>query len=151
MKRYAHAIVFSPDFAHVMVLNKLHGPAFLHGKLNFPGGHIEEGETPEQAASRECKEEADISIPENAWILARHRKFGEDAELYSFCAVSADIFSAQSMTDEVIEVRLTVPTIVDAWQFHELYCPDFLSLLASSVEAMREAMRSGMAVAAVSA
>lgn len=148
MKRYAHAIVFSPDFSHVMVLTKRHGPAFLLGKLNFPGGHIEEGETPEEAASRECLEEADIVIPTDAWVLARHRVFGEQAELYSFCAVSADIFTAKSMTDELIEVRLTLPTIIDAWQFSELYCPDFLSLLSSSVEAMREAQRNALAAAA---
>ena len=33
-------------------------PAWQKGKLNLPGGKIEEGETPEQAATRELKEEA---------------------------------------------------------------------------------------------
>jgi 8-oxo-dGTP pyrophosphatase MutT (NUDIX family) len=141
MKRYAQSIVFSPDFSHVMVLTKRHGPEFLIGRLNFPGGHIEEGESPEEAASRECKEEADITVSPDAWLLARYRRFGSTAELYTYCAVSADIFSARSMTDELIEVRMALPTIVDAWQFPELFCPDFMSLLASAIEALREAQR----------
>ena len=32
-------------------------PAWQKGRLNLPGGKIEEGETPEQAATRELKEE----------------------------------------------------------------------------------------------
>lgn len=148
MKRYAQSVVFSPDFSHVLVLTKRHGPAFLLGKLNFPGGHIEEGETPEQAASRECKEEADITISPTDWVLARYRRFGDSAELYTYCGVSADIFSARSMTDEVIEVRMALPAIIDAWQFPELFCPDFMSLLASAIEALREARRLAMPAAA---
>ena len=34
----------------------------LKGKLEFPGGKIEAGESPEQAASRECLEECQIEI-----------------------------------------------------------------------------------------
>lgn len=33
-------------------------PAWQRGKLNLPGGKVEEGESPEQAATRELKEEA---------------------------------------------------------------------------------------------
>lgn len=40
-------------------------PTWQRGLLNLPGGHIEAGETPEQAACRELYEET--SIQANAW------------------------------------------------------------------------------------
>jgi 8-oxo-dGTP pyrophosphatase MutT (NUDIX family) len=140
MKRYANAIIFSPDLMHAVVLTKLHGPAFLLGRINFPGGHIEEGETPAQAASRECKEEADLTIPVQDWSLVRHVVF-KDAELFTYCAICADIFSAKSMTDEVIEVRMLPAALAEALQFPERYCPDFLSLVAGAVEKQRDVLR----------
>lgn len=50
----------SPKNQDVMVVEKLK-PAHLKGLLNLIGGKIEEGETPEETALRELKEETDVT------------------------------------------------------------------------------------------
>ena len=55
---------FNPmgDMEYVFVLGeKDYGEGF-NGNWGFPAGHIEEGETPEQAVIRELKEELDIEV-----------------------------------------------------------------------------------------
>ena len=62
MKEFGSALVIKDD-KFLLVLAKVGAPA---GLWNNPGGHIEEGETPEQAAKRETKEETgyDVEIGE---------------------------------------------------------------------------------------
>ena len=51
-------------------------PEWQKGKLNLPGGKVEEGETPEEAATRELKEESGYSpiIPVKAMGVIRSIK-----------------------------------------------------------------------------
>ena len=55
---YVVGFLFSPDFKKVVLLRK-NRPAFCDGKLNGPGGHVEPGESPEDAMPREFHEETD--------------------------------------------------------------------------------------------
>ena len=52
------------------------------GKWDFPGGGVEDGETPEQAAIRECKEEAGFDISGPLSQVSRTDKFGADYTTY---------------------------------------------------------------------
>lgn len=135
MQGYVNVVVLSKNLIKVLVLLKLHGPAFLKGKYNFPGGKIEEGETPAQAASRELKEEAGVDIPAESLIFVSHKVFGGDSELYTFCAVSNEALKAQTLTDERIELFYVDTLMGNVIRAPNQYCPDFLSLLAASIEA----------------
>lgn len=60
--------VFRGD--EVLLINKKTGLG--KGKINGPGGKIEPGETPEQAAVRECREELHIEV-KNLEYCGQHR------------------------------------------------------------------------------
>lgn len=46
-------------------------PAWQKGKLNLPGGKIDPGETPEQAAAREVQEETGFSVYDAPKVLGK--------------------------------------------------------------------------------
>ena len=58
MKRYNVVMVFSPDGTKLLFCRRMKEP-FL-GKFNMVGGHIEAGESDEDAAYRELEEESGI-------------------------------------------------------------------------------------------
>lgn len=60
--RSAVLVLLKPDPTGLSVLLTLRSAALRShtGQISFPGGRIEPGETPEQAALRECEEEAGI-------------------------------------------------------------------------------------------
>lgn len=60
--------VFRGD--EILLINKKTGLG--KGKVNGPGGKVDPGETPEQAAIRECKEELDITVS-NLEYCGEHR------------------------------------------------------------------------------
>lgn len=58
-EEYVIGVAVDPDRTHVLVIEK-NRPAWQVGKLNFPGGKIEDGETPEEAIVREFREETGV-------------------------------------------------------------------------------------------
>jgi len=54
-----YALCYVPDGDNCLVIRK-DKPQWQHGLLNVPGGHIEPGEFPTQAASRELFEETGL-------------------------------------------------------------------------------------------
>lgn len=61
MKKYVLVYAYyNHDFDDVFLIVKKHRPEWQKGLYNLIGGSIEEGETPEQAAIRELKEETGI-------------------------------------------------------------------------------------------
>ena len=67
MKNYTLGIVFDKDFNRVILLEKTR-PEWQKGRLNCPGGHIEEGESSVECVSREFREECEIDIPNEKWL-----------------------------------------------------------------------------------
>ena len=101
---------------------------------SLPKGHIEEGETPEQAAIREVAEETGItsSITKSLgvidfWFMAGGKRIHKTVHHFIFAEVSGELTPQVSEVDEVSWFPL--PEIVD-----RLAYPDEKKLIARSGE-----------------
>ena len=59
MKRYNVILIADPDRTHLLMCRRLHDP--FRGKYNMVGGHVEAGESEDDAAYRELFEESGIT------------------------------------------------------------------------------------------
>lgn len=66
MTHYVCGFMFNSDYSKVLLIEKQR-PAWQKGKWNGIGGHIEAGETPNQAMAREFEEEANIVTAAEDW------------------------------------------------------------------------------------
>src|SRR5688572_3151742 len=76
--------------SEVLLIHK-NRPAWQAGKLNLPGGKVEEGETPEQAVIREFMEETGIGV-------TKVEKYGEMRDR-AFCIHCFDITGVTGSTN----------------------------------------------------
>lgn len=125
---YVLMLVHDPVRDLVIGLLKKRGPAFLVGKLTFPGGKTEPGETPEEACSRETREEAGISVPVDAWqFVAR------SGVVIVMAAMSDQVIHARQCDDEPVFVMSVPRQLEYASRAPESYVPDFIVLLEASL------------------
>jgi mutator protein MutT len=67
----------------------------LAGLWEFPGGKVEPGETPQQAAARECREEAGLEIHVGpAYSTVDHQYDHGDVRLYLFACAALESTAA---------------------------------------------------------
>lgn len=66
MKKYTIGALFTPDFRRVLLIQKSR-PEWQKGKLNLPGGHIEDDEDGPLCVAREFEEEAGVWILPEEW------------------------------------------------------------------------------------
>jgi len=106
VKHYVCGFMFNQEKTQVVLIRKLR-PEWQKGKLNGVGGHIEDGEKPEEAMSREFEEEA--GIPNTKWTLVAEYDVRDTpdscqvAQVYFFKSFG-DIHSICSRTDEEVIV-----------------------------------------------
>jgi len=111
MEKYVCGFMFNQERTHVALINKLR-PSWQYNKLNGVGGRIEDGESPEEAMSREFMEEA--GVPDTKWErVMEYSVFadkGEDgywldlvATVYFFRSFG-DLKLITSKTDEKISI-----------------------------------------------
>jgi len=94
MQTYVVGFLFN-DKDEVCLVEKMR-PQWQRGRLNGVGGHIEDGETPQQAMVREFEEEAGAVVNWRQFCLV----YGSTYELY--CFTSRDEVRVKTMTDEDI-------------------------------------------------
>ena len=126
--QYVLMIAHDPVRNLVVGLLKERGPEFLIGKLTFPGGKTESGETPEQAASREWREEVGLSVPVDAWKFVCR-----STVVMVLATTSADVLKARQCDDEQVFVMSVPRQLEYAARHPELYVPDFIVLLEASL------------------
>jgi len=88
----------NPNSVLLILKNK---PDYLKGKLNLVGGKIEDGETPEQAAFRELREEAGITASSGPILYGKITS--SDWTVYCLkCEIyNADINQGEGETEQV--------------------------------------------------
>ena len=100
---YTQAIVFNDTLSHVLLLTKLSGPAFLKGKDNYPGGHVEPGETAQEGAARELEEEAGLKVESSSFHSVTTLEFPNGKVDVFAAAIPDALFKTyQSLTSEPI-------------------------------------------------
>lgn len=98
----------SKKFSRVIITNDLGQylvVVHLNGQCNFPGGKIEEYETPEQAARREIYEEVGIQVKELNLVINSDFPLGEDVwDGYFFTAKSYSGNIINNEPEKLLEV-----------------------------------------------
>lgn len=102
MTDFVLGFAFDPNFLDVMMIYKKR-PNFLKFQFNGVGGKIEEGETPEEAMVRECKEETSLNL---LWSPMTKLQFA-DAVVYVFATTTCELYEYTDATDEPIVVLQT--------------------------------------------
>lgn len=123
MKHYVTCIVFDEEMKKTVLIIKNGKLPFLKGKLMNPGGSIEQGETLNQAASREFNEECGVAIDESKWSFVGTLILNENGNEIAHChyvkAVipTADLLTARQMEEEPViigEISAITLDIIDA-------------------------------------
>lgn len=135
MIRYVLMVVADLETGFVVGLTKQKGPQHLLGKLTFPGGKMEEGESPEQASSREILEEAGITVAQDAWLCFDVQRY-EHYELHCLVAGSDQVLRARRCEQEPIWHLAIQRHQQYAQERPQDYVEDFLPLLDQALQAL---------------
>lgn len=113
-------LMFIVDGRRILLMRKKRGLGA--GKINAPGGRLEDNETPLQCAIRETQEELHVT-PHAPALCGRQRfHFVDGYQLTVFCYLSYGHSGQPTETDEAIPVW----TALDAIPFDEMWADDQL-------------------------
>lgn len=132
---YALAVVFDRGCQRTVGITKLKGPESLLGRINFPGGKVEAGEKPEDAASREMLEETGIAVPADAWVPV-DLILGDDFALHILTARVESVLHAKTLEAEPVWILELPFHVRNAVRQPEAYAPGFLRALLSAQNAL---------------
>lgn len=96
---YVVCLAFDARREFVTLIEKRR-PAWQAGRLNGPGGKMEAGETPAQAAEREFAEETGASIPAEKWRHFAMLMCGDGDNVHFLTACRN--FNTRTVTDEPV-------------------------------------------------
>ena len=130
---YVIGVIIDPALAVTVALEKRRGPAHLIGRTTFPGGHVESGESPEEAIAREIEEECGIAVAPSQWVHLRTVR-GTGYRLDALAAVSARACDAAPIEDEPVSVLRIDELIRAQAATPERFARDLPELLALAME-----------------
>lgn len=141
-------IAFARRDGHVLLIHKKRGLGA--GKINGPGGRIERGESPEEAAVRETWEEVGLTLRDPVEAATLHFVFLDGYRLTVYVFVSYEFDGALVETDEakpfwVPDTAIPyeamwaddahwLPEVLDGGYVEGRFAFDGDSMLSSSVE-----------------
>lgn len=96
MKRYVVGFMFQNDMVLLIEKNR---PEWQAGFFNGIGGHIQDGESPHDAMTREFQEEAGVYVTQWQKYCVLH---GSDFEVVFFYCMNTESLIPVSQTDEQI-------------------------------------------------
>lgn len=99
--QYVVGFYFDDHNDKVVLLRKTH-PDWQAGKLNGPGGKIEDGETPHAAMTREFAEETGVTVTDWEHVVTLHGPNQPGWTVYFFRA-HGDTSACRTVTDEQVE------------------------------------------------
>jgi 8-oxo-dGTP diphosphatase len=100
MSRYVVGFIFNKDLTQVLLIHK-NRPEWQAGKLNGPGGKIEEGENGTKAVRREIEEETGLKTDNSDWYYVKTLSDYNEVDVFT-CKYSGNQSDASTMTDEKI-------------------------------------------------
>jgi 8-oxo-dGTP diphosphatase len=103
MTEYVAGFLFDGDRVALVVKNR---PEWQKGKMNGIGGHIEPGETPEQAMAREFVEETGYERPEPLDWMRFAELSGSDYKVYFFYEYGDHRLLHQPTDETVVSVDI---------------------------------------------
>lgn len=101
MKRYVVGFVFTADYEQVLLMTK-NRPDWQIGRMNGIGGKIEADEPDVSAIVRESKEESDLDISEQEWVLCCTSTAPDWEVLFFGAVLPGRLADAKSVTDEPV-------------------------------------------------
>lgn len=131
--QYVSMLKFSADATRVVLLTK-NRPKFLNGKLCPVGGHIEEGESPEDAAAREDDEETGVKSQPSDWKKYAECE-GPDWVMHCYVSFTDDADSARTMTEEPVSIHNVAELLTMVATTPECASPDLLALVGLALQA----------------
>lgn len=103
MKHYCLGFIFNPDQTEVALLKKRSSDNYNPDCWNGVGGHVEPGETPVEAMSRETREEASLTIEPTQWHTVGCLSDGSNYRVDVF-VVLTQVDALTTTTDETVKM-----------------------------------------------
>ncbi|HWF43033.1 MAG TPA: NUDIX domain-containing protein [Candidatus Kapabacteria bacterium] len=106
------------------------------GQWNFPGGHVELGEHPEQAAIREVREETCLEVSLGS-IIGIYSGISPNLQTMRFVFEAASYSGVARPRDEILEVKWMSPVEILGMNDSELVGARFLRRIVQDWQAGR--------------
>jgi 8-oxo-dGTP diphosphatase len=141
-------LVFGVRDERLLLIHKKRGLGA--GKINAPGGRLEDGETPRECAVREVIEEVGVRPLELEWVGENRFQFVDGYSIHVYVFVASGCEGEPVETDEAIPLwadvaeipfermweddRLWVPLVLERRRFSGRYLFDGDAMLGYSLE-----------------
>lgn len=119
-------LVFVIEDGKILLIDKKTGLG--KGKVNGPGGKVEQGESPEDCAIRECQEELSITVSDLQYCGQHRFQFvdGYSIHVWVYCTANYEGIPTESIEARPLWVDLDKIPYKQMWEDDEIWLPMML-------------------------